>query len=191
MKQQQTTFVIIKPDGIKNRHIGEIINRIENEGLEISFIKRTTLSKDQCKVHYVQHINKPFFKNLVSYMTSGSVIGMLVSGEDAIARMRRLAGATDPKEANPGTIRADFAESVDRNVIHTSDSVDAVVREFKNIFPESFGQLVNVTPMFDVQADINRHSDHVEELLQNARTLPDDDNVIDKVLKTIAKNNKG
>lgn len=182
---------MIKPDGVKNHHIGEIISRIEKENLDISFIKRTTLTKDMCKVHYAQHINKPFFKDLTAYMTSGSVIGMLVSGDDAIIRMRVLAGATNPKEALPGTIRADFAESVDKNVIHTSDSADAVIKEFKNIFPENFGQLINISPMFDTQAGISKHADHVQELMRNAKKLPDNDAVVDDILKTIAKNNKG
>ena len=131
----EKTFVIVKPDGIKAHHIGDILSRFEHANLKLEFIKLTQLTRAQCEVHYAQHIGKPFFEDLVSYMTDGPVVGMILSGTDAIAQVRKMAGATDPSQADPGTIRGDYATSIDRNIVHTSDSESAVKREFANIFP--------------------------------------------------------
>lgn len=126
---------MIKPDAMAEGHAGKIITRFENAGFNLKYVELKTLTRAQCEVHYAQHVGKPFFERLVKYMTSGPILGMLISGPDAITRVREMAGATDPKKAKPGTIRFDYAKSIENNAIHTSDSPQAVEREFKNIFP--------------------------------------------------------
>lgn len=130
----QQTFCMIKP-GVRERAlVGEIISRIERSGLEIDGLKMITIPKTQCEEHYQEHREKPFFRDLVSYMCSAPVIAMVVRGPDAITHLRRLAGATNPANAAPGTIRGDFALETQANIIHASDSVDSAAREISLFF---------------------------------------------------------
>lgn len=118
----QQTLSIIKPDAVKKGVIGKIIDRFECNGLRIAAMKKLRLSKDDAAKFYEVHKDRPFFKDLVEFMTSGEVVVMVLEGENAVAKNRELMGATNPKEAAPGTIRADFADSIDANAVHGSDS---------------------------------------------------------------------
>lgn len=133
----QQTFCMIKP-GVRERAlIGEIISRIERSGLEIDGLKMMTISEATCSEHYQEHREKPFYHDLVSYMTSGPVVAMVARGVDAISHVRRLAGATNPANATPGTIRGDFALETQANIIHASDSPESAAREIKLFFDTS------------------------------------------------------
>ena len=130
----ENTFCMIKP-GVRERAlIGQVISRIEQSGLTIQALRMMTIPRTQCEAHYKEHIDKPFFSDLVTYMTSGPVVAMVVSGPSAIAHVRRLAGATNPAQAVPGTIRGDFALETQNNIIHASDSPAAAAREIALFF---------------------------------------------------------
>lgn len=133
----EKTYIMIKPDGVRDRKVGEIIARIERTGLVIEKLEMATLDADIVKVHYAHLADKPFFPNLVNFMTSGPVVKMVVSGLDAIQKMRTLMGPTNPLEAAPGTIRGDFAIDVNSNVIHGSDGPDTAAAEIERFFPEA------------------------------------------------------
>jgi len=120
----QQTLSIIKPDAVKKGIIGKIIERFESNGLRIAAIKKLKLTTQDAQRFYAVHENRGFFKDLVAFMTSGPVVVMVLEGQDAVAKNRQLMGATNPKEAASGTIRADFAESIDANAVHGSDSID-------------------------------------------------------------------
>ncbi|WP_163534132.1 nucleoside-diphosphate kinase [Helicobacter suis] len=128
------TLSIIKPDGVKKRIIGKIITRFEEAGLEVVKIKRLHLSKEQAEDFYAIHQERPFFNDLIAFMTSGEVVVMVLEGPNAVEKNRELMGATDPRAAKPGTIRADFAENIDANVVHGSDSVENAQREIAFFF---------------------------------------------------------
>ncbi|WP_120945862.1 MULTISPECIES: nucleoside-diphosphate kinase [Helicobacter] len=128
------TLSIIKPDGVKKRIIGKIITRFEEAGLEVIKIKRLRLSVSQAQDFYAVHKERAFFKDLIAFMTSGEVVVMVLEGENAVEKNRDLMGATDPKEAKPGTIRADFAQNIDANVVHGSDSAQNAQREIAFFF---------------------------------------------------------
>lgn len=130
----EKTYIMIKPDAVANRHIGEIVNRIERSGLTIERMVLEMVTPEQAAANYAEHKGKPFYEGLVSYITSGPVVKMVISGENAVANMRRLMGATDCSKAEPGTIRGDFGLSVDRNVIHGSDSPASAEREIGIFF---------------------------------------------------------
>ncbi len=130
----EKTFIMIKPDAVRARKAGEIITRIERTGLEIERMEKCMLDEETVKVHYAHLSDKPFFGNIVSFMTSGPVIKMVVSGPSAIKKMRTLMGVTDPVEAAPGTIRGDFAVDVNSNVIHGSDGPDTAAAEIERFF---------------------------------------------------------
>ena len=130
----QRTYSMIKPDGVRNGHIGEIINRFERAGLKIERMELGMVTPEQAKANYAEHEGKPFYEGLISYITSGPVVKMVISGEGAVANMRRLMGATDCSKAAPGTIRGDFGLCVDRNVIHGSDSPESAEREIGIFF---------------------------------------------------------
>jgi len=130
----EKTYVMIKPDGVKNRHIGEIVSRFERAGLSIERMEFGMVSVDQAKANYAEHEGKPFYQGLISYITSGNVVKMVVSGQGAIAKCRSLMGATDPAQAAPGTIRGDFGLIMDENVIHGSDSHESAKREIEIFF---------------------------------------------------------
>ena len=125
----EKTYTMIKPDGVRNRHIGEIVNRFERAGLTIERMELGMVSADQAKANYAEHEGKPFYEGLISYITSGPVVKMVVSGEGAVAKCRSLMGATNPAEAAPGTIRGDFGLIMDENVIHGSDTQATAERE--------------------------------------------------------------
>ncbi|MBS4164329.1 Nucleoside diphosphate kinase [Candidatus Protochlamydia amoebophila] len=135
LTQQKPTFAseqtlsIIKPDAVQNNYIGEIISRFEQAGLKIAAIKMTTLTKDQASKFYAIHKDRPFYNDLVNFMSSGPVVVMVLEGNQAIAKNRELMGATDPKKAEKGTLRADFAESMSRNAVHGSDSPETAEEE--------------------------------------------------------------
>ena len=120
----QRTLSIIKPDAVAKNVIGKIVDRFESNGLKIAAMKKIKLSEEVAAGFYAEHKERGFFKDLVSFMTSGPVIVMVLEGENAIAKNRDLMGATNPKEAAAGTIRADFAESIDANAVHGSDSLE-------------------------------------------------------------------
>ena len=130
----EQTLSIIKPDGVQKNLIGEIYSRFEKAGLEIVAARMMHLSKEQAEGFYAVHKERPFFKDLVSYMTSGPVMVQAVSGDDAIAKNRQIMGATNPADADPGTIRADFAASIEENVVHGSDAAETAAVEIAYFF---------------------------------------------------------
>jgi len=132
----QRTLSIIKPDAVAKNVIGKIVDRFESNGLKIAAMKKIKLSDEVAGCFYGEHRERGFFKDLVSFMTSGPVIVMVLEGENAIAKNRELMGATNPKEAAAGTIRADFAESIDANAVHGSDSEAAAAREISFFFSQ-------------------------------------------------------
>lgn len=130
----EQTLSIIKPDAVKNGVIGKIIDRFESNGLRIAAAKKLQLSVDDAKKFYAVHADRPFYGELVEFMTSGPVIVMVLEGENAVAKNRELMGATNPKEAAKGTIRADFAKSIDANAVHGSDSLENAAVEIAFFF---------------------------------------------------------
>jgi len=137
-------FVMIKPDAVKRGLVGEIISRIERKGLKIKALKMIRMSREQAEQLYEEHRGKPFFEDLVQYVTSGPVVVMIVEGPRAVYVMRKMIGATDGAEAEPGTIRGDFALSKARNLVHATDSPEKVERESKIFFSEE--ELVDYEP---------------------------------------------
>lgn len=131
---EQQTLSIIKPDAVRKNLIGAIESRFEQAGLKIVALKMVQLTREQAEGFYAEHKERPFFAGLVEFMTSGPVCLQVLAGEDAIALNRELLGATDPKEAAPGTIRADYAESVGSNAAHGSDSPESAAREIAYFF---------------------------------------------------------
>ncbi len=130
----ERTLSIVKPDGVARNLIGEVYRRFETAGLSIIAARMLRLSLHEAEGFYAVHRERPFFKDLVRYMTSGPVMVQVLEGENAIARNRDIMGATDPKKAAPGTIRADLAESIERNVVHGSDAIETAEREIAYFF---------------------------------------------------------
>ena len=130
----ERTLSIIKPDAVAKNAIGEIISRFEKGGLRIAAAKMMHLSKAQAEHFYAIHKERPFFSALVSFMSSGPVLVQVLEGNDAIAKNRQIMGATNPKDAAPGTIRADFADSIDHNAVHGSDAPDTAQQEIAVFF---------------------------------------------------------
>ncbi|EAH9710005.1 nucleoside-diphosphate kinase [Campylobacter jejuni] len=128
------TLSIIKPDAVKKGVIGKILDRFESNGLRIAAMKKVQLSKEQAENFYAIHKERPFFKDLVEFMISGPVVVSVLEGEGAVLKNRDLMGATNPKEAKAGTIRADFAESIDANAVHGSDSLENAKIEIEFFF---------------------------------------------------------
>lgn len=133
----QRTFSIIKPDAVAKNVIGEITTRFEKAGLRVVASKMVQLSEREAAGFYAEHSERGFFKDLVAFMTSGPVIVQVLEGEDAIAKNRELMGATDPKKADKGTIRADFAASIEENVVHGSDAAETAAQEIAYFFAQS------------------------------------------------------
>ncbi|MEY4215505.1 MAG: nucleoside-diphosphate kinase [Burkholderiaceae bacterium] len=131
----ERTLSIIKPDAVAKNVIGQIYSRFENAGLKVIAARMTQLSRAQAEAFYGVHRQRPFFKDLVDFMVSGPVMIQVLEGEGAIARNRDLMGATDPRKAAPGTIRADFADSIDANAVHGSDGEDTARNEVAFFFP--------------------------------------------------------
>jgi len=132
----QRTLSIIKPDAVAKNVIGEIYTRFERAGLKIVAARMMHLSRDKAEGFYAVHRERPFFNDLVEFMTSGPVMVQVLEGDNAIARNRELMGATDPRQAAPGTIRADFASSIDANAVHGSDGEDTAATEIAFFFGE-------------------------------------------------------
>ena len=130
----EQTFSIIKPDAVKKGVVGKIIDRFETNGLRIAAAKKVQLSQQQAETFYAIHAERPFFKDLVEFMISGPVMLMVLEGENAMAKNRDLMGATNPAEAEKGTIRADFADSIDANAVHGSDSLENAAIEIAYFF---------------------------------------------------------
>ena len=130
----EKTYTMIKPDGVANGHIGQIVSRFENVGLTIERMELGLVTQAQAEQNYAEHKGKPFYDGLIEYVTSGPVVKMVVSGENAVATVRKLMGATNPADATPGTIRGDFGLTMDENVIHGSDSVESAEREIGVFF---------------------------------------------------------
>src|SRR5438270_11312150 len=133
----ERTLSIIKPDAVKKNVIGQILARFEKAGLRIIAARMKHLSRAEAEGFYVVHRERPFFKDLVDFMISGPVIVQALEGENAIAKHRELMGATDPKKADKGTIRADFADSIDANAVHGSDAAETAKVEISYFFPAS------------------------------------------------------
>ena len=133
----ERTLSIIKPDGVEKNLIGEVIRRFEQGGLSVVAARMLRLSKQQAEGFYAVHKERPFFADLVKYMTSGPVVVQVLEGKDAIRKNRDIMGATNPKNAAPGTIRADFAQSIDANAVHGSDAVETAKQEIAYFFEAS------------------------------------------------------
>lgn len=133
---KERTLSIIKPDGVQKNLVGEILGRFEKAGLKILGVRMLRLAKNQAEEFYAVHRGRPFYESLVRYMISGPVVVSALEGDGAIAKNREIMGATDPKKAAPGTIRRDFADSIDANVVHGSDAVETARAEIKFFFPE-------------------------------------------------------
>ncbi|MDX1515670.1 MAG: nucleoside-diphosphate kinase [Woeseiaceae bacterium] len=132
----EQTLSIIKPDGVQKNLIGEIYTRFEKAGLEIVAARMLHLSREQAEGFYAVHRERPFFKDLVAYMTSGPVMVQVLSGDGAIRTNRDIMGATNPADAAPGTIRADFADSIEENIVHGSDGPETAATEVGFFFPD-------------------------------------------------------
>lgn len=137
----QQTLSIIKPDGVANNHIGEIIARFEKNGLHVAGMKMVKLDTTKAGEFYAVHKDRPFYPELVKFMSSGPVVVIALEGEDAVTKNREIMGATDPKKAQPGTIRADFSESMGKNTVHGSDSIENAKTEVSFFFTPQ--ELVN------------------------------------------------
>ena len=133
----ERTISIIKPDAVAKDVIGQIYSRFENNGLKVIAAKMKQLSRAEAEGFYAEHKERPFFADLVAFMTSGPVMIQVLSGDNAVAKNRELMGATNPKEAAAGTIRADFAESIDANAVHGSDSLENAAIEIAYFFDDS------------------------------------------------------
>lgn len=132
----ERTLSIIKPDGVQKNLIGEIYRRFEHQGLQIVAARMLHLSQKQAEGFYEVHKERPFYSDLVNYMRSGPVVVQVLEGENAIQKNREIMGATNPAEADPGTIRADFADSIEENIVHGSDGPDTAVHEISFFFDE-------------------------------------------------------
>lgn len=132
----EETLVLIKPDGVKRQLCGEILSRYERKGLEIKAMKLLQTPQELAEEHYAEHKDKPFFGELVDFITSGHVLAFILGGQNAVASVRAINGATNPLDATPGSIRGDYALTLDSNVVHASDSAESAAREMKLWFPE-------------------------------------------------------
>jgi len=132
----ERTFVMVKPDGVHRAFVGQVITRFETKGLKLVGLKMLKIPKEMAEEHYGEHVGKPFYEKLLSYITSGPVVAMVLEGKDAVNQSRRLIGATDPKKAEPGTIRGDFGLELGRNIVHGSDSTASAKREIAIFFRE-------------------------------------------------------
>lgn len=128
------TFTMIKPDGVERGLVGEIISRFEDKGMNLEKIRKLTIDEKLARRHYAEHVDRPFFSELLEFIISGPVIAMEWSGESAISICRNLMGATDPKEAAPGTIRGDYGIVVTNNLVHGSDGPQSAARELEIFF---------------------------------------------------------
>ena len=131
------TLILVKPDAFARGLTGEIISRFERKGLRIAELRRTTMARELAERHYAEHVGKPFFEELVEFITSGPLVAMMLEGESAVAAARQVIGATNPLEAAPGSIRGDFAIETGTNLVHGSDYDESATREIRLFFPKS------------------------------------------------------
>ncbi|NPV59928.1 MAG: nucleoside-diphosphate kinase [Actinobacteria bacterium] len=132
---KERTLVLVKPDGVRRGLVGEVISRFERVGLRIAAMRMLLVDEEMAARHYAEHVEKPFYPELLSFITSGEVVAMVLEGESAISQVRKLMGPTDPKQAPPGTIRGDFAVEITENVVHGSDGPESAAREIEIFFP--------------------------------------------------------
>ncbi len=132
----ERTLVLVKPDGVSRGLVGEVISRIERKGLTLAALELRTVDRALAEQHYAEHVDKPFFEDLIAFITSGPLVAAVVAGPRAIEAFRQLAGATDPVKSATGSIRGDHALEVQNNIVHGSDGPDASEREIKLWFPE-------------------------------------------------------
>lgn len=130
----EKTLSIVKPDGVKKKLVGEVISRFEKKGLRIAALRMLKLSKEDAKNFYIVHKEKPFYSSLTDFMSEGTIVAMVIEGENAISKVRETMGATNPKDAAPGTIRKDFASDVEHNIVHGSDSTNSASYEISFFF---------------------------------------------------------
>ncbi len=149
----ERTFLMVKPDGVQRNLIGEIVNRFESKGYKLVGAKLMKITTDLAETHYAEHKERPFFKDLVGFITSGPVFAMVWEGEQVIATARKMMGSTNPQDAAPGTIRGDLGVQVRQNVIHGSDSPESAQREIGLFFKES--ELVTYSKEIDAWVSAN------------------------------------
>jgi nucleoside-diphosphate kinase len=130
----ERTLSIVKPDGVKKNVIGDVIKRFEQKGLRVAALRMIKMSIDDAKGFYIVHKERPFYASLTSFMSEGPVVVMVIEGENAISKVREAMGATNPKDAAPGTIRADFASDIEHNIVHGSDSTESASYEIPYFF---------------------------------------------------------
>lgn len=136
----ETTLVLVKPDAVRRGLVGEVITRIERKNLKLVALQMVHVDEDLARRHYAAHVEKPFFRDLLEFITSGPVVAIAVEGDQAVAVVRNLMGATDPKKAAPGTIRGDFGLAVTANLVHGSDAAESAEHELGLFFPELFSR---------------------------------------------------
>jgi nucleoside-diphosphate kinase len=134
----ERTLILVKPDGVARGLVGEVVGRIERKGYRIEAMELRQLERETAEAHYAEHVERPFFGELVAFITSAPLVALCVSGPDAIAGMRGLMGATNPIDAAPGSIRGDFATEIGENIVHGSDSTESAARELEIFFPGRF-----------------------------------------------------
>jgi nucleoside-diphosphate kinase len=132
----ERTLILVKPDAFARNLSGEIISRFERKGLRLAALKQMTMNRDLAERHYAEHAGKPFFDELVEFITSGPLVAMVLQGESAIEAARQVIGATNPLQASPGSIRGDFATAVGQNMVHGSDAPESAAREVGLFFPD-------------------------------------------------------
>lgn len=137
MHTEERTFIAVKPDAVQRGLIGEIVKRFETKGYKVIGLKMLKVSDEQARAHYAEHEGKPFYPRLIRYIQSGPIVAMVVQGYGAVAGARHMMGCTDPNKADMGTIRADFAQVMEYNVVHGSDSVESAEREIAIYFNEN------------------------------------------------------
>lgn len=130
----ERTFMMVKPDGVERGLVGQIVSRVEARGFRLAGMKMLVISEDLARKHYAEHVDKPFFSEMLSFITSGPVVAMVWEGPAAVQTIREIMGATDPAQAAPGTIRGDLGGSISQNVVHGSDSPAAACREISLFF---------------------------------------------------------
>lgn len=135
----ERTLILVKPDGVARGLVGEVVSRIERKGLTIARLELRQIDEATAGAHYAEHADKPFYGDLVTFITSGPLVAMVVEGPEAITAMRGLMGATHPRDAAPGTIRGDLATEIGENIVHGSDSPESAAREIAIFFPDTAG----------------------------------------------------
>ena len=133
----ERTFIAVKPDGVKRGLVGEVLKRFESRGYKVIGLKMLQVTPEQAAAHYAEHVGKPFYDGLVKFITSAPIVAIALEGEDVVNQARRIMGATDPNKAEIGTIRADFGQAMNRNIVHGSDSIESAERELEIYFKQS------------------------------------------------------